>query len=191
MCRILGGGRLAHPGERPGGGKHGTGGDVPPDLPSELPRARASSRRLAAGPSPAGEASPRPPIGRAFLQVRARSARHGEAPDTPPTCMGRFRGCPAVTGISRVAVSHTCRSFRRGTCQPAPGGWGRSPAASWGGVRGVGLFRTGSAGEAEDVRLPPSRVRLDRGLMKWSHDAAVKRQGCLVLCRSGGRPLRS
>lgn len=74
---------------------------------------QAPSKRLAAGSSPAGGASLRPPIGRAFLLLRARFARHGEAPDTPPMIKGAVRGCPATTGVfagGRVAyVSHTCR----------------------------------------------------------------------------------
>ena len=52
---------------------------------------QAPSKRLAAGSSPAGGASLRPPSGRAFLLFRARFARHGEAPDTPPMIKGRVR----------------------------------------------------------------------------------------------------
>ncbi len=90
---------------------------------------QAPSKRLAAGSSPAGGASLRPPFGEGFLLVRTYFTRHAEAPNAFPMIKGRVRGCPAVTGFLRVAVSNTSRSSLAED-QPASGGSGRSPAAS-------------------------------------------------------------
>lgn len=91
---------------------------------------QAPSKRLAAGSSPAGGASLRPPIGRAFLLFRARFTQHGEAATPLPR---RSRGGSGAVGLSP--------GFRGGPCrirveilgrrpQPASAGSGRSPAAS-------------------------------------------------------------
>ncbi|SOD86505.1 hypothetical protein SAMN06272765_3964 [Streptomyces sp. Ag109_G2-15] len=69
------------------------------------------------------------------MLVRARFARHDKAPGAPPTIKGRLRGCTAVTGFSRVAVSNTCRSSRRGSAgesQPTSGSYGNSLVAEIG-----------------------------------------------------------
>lgn len=76
---------------------------------------QAPSKRLAAGSSPAGGASLRPPFGEGFLLVRTCLTRYGDAPNTSPMIKGKVRGRPAVTGFSRVALSNTCRRFRRET----------------------------------------------------------------------------
>lgn len=74
---------------------------------------QAPSKRLAAGSSPAGGASLRPPLWEGFLLVKACfDSRHGE-PDRLQAITERVRRCPSVTGFLRVAVSHTCRSSRR------------------------------------------------------------------------------
>src|SRR3954470_10174691 len=85
---------------------------------------QAPSKRLAAGSSPAGGAQSPPSFGRAFLLFRAGSTKHDKAPGTPPTIKGTLRGCPAVTGFLRVAVSNTCRSSwpKINRRQAAPGG---------------------------------------------------------------------
>lgn len=74
---------------------------------------QAPSKRLAAGSSPAGGASLRPPLWEGFLQVRAGFVRTGRTPCTSLTIVGTVRGRPAVAGFSRVAVSNTCRSSGR------------------------------------------------------------------------------
>ena len=66
---------------------------------------QAPSKRLAAGSSPAGGASLRPPLREGFLLVRACLTRYDEAPDTFPVIKGKVRGRPAVAGFSRVVVS--------------------------------------------------------------------------------------
>lgn len=48
------------------------------------------------------------------MLVRASAARHGETPGALQVIKGRLGGCPAVTGVSRVTVSSTCRSLRLG-----------------------------------------------------------------------------
>lgn len=82
---------------------------------------QAPSKRLAAGSSPAGGASLRPPVREGFLLVRSCFTRYGETPNTFPMIKGGVRGRTAVTGFSRVALSHTCRSFPRGASAHA--GW--------------------------------------------------------------------
>lgn len=47
------------------------------------------------------------------MQVRACFLRTDEAPNTSPMIKGKVRGRPAVTGFSRVVVSHTCGIFGR------------------------------------------------------------------------------
>jgi hypothetical protein len=63
------------------------------------------------------------------LLVRVGVGRPAEAPDALLIIKGGLRGCPAVTGFLRVAVSNTCRSSRP-VDQPTQGASGRSPAAS-------------------------------------------------------------
>lgn len=76
---------------------------------------QAPSKRLAAGSSPAGGARLRPPSGEGFLLVRAGAGWCGEAPGALSMIKNRVRGCRAVTGFSRVALSNTCRSFGPGS----------------------------------------------------------------------------
>lgn len=125
---------------------------------------QAPSKRLAAGSSPAGGASLRPPFGRAFLLVTACFTRHDEAPETPPTIKGRVRGCPAVTGFSRVALSNTCRSSRRAGLslgRPAREDPRRPPGAFSGQAaaprRIVRMWPTAPARSSRPIR-PPERV---------------------------------
>jgi hypothetical protein len=47
------------------------------------------------------------------LLVRTCFTRYDDAPNTFLMIKGKVRSCPAVTGFSRVALSNTCRSFRR------------------------------------------------------------------------------
>lgn len=74
---------------------------------------QAPSKRLAAGSSPAGGAHSPPSSGRAFLLVRRHPGARQKAPEPLPSPRVGFRGCTAVSGFLRVAVSNTCRSFRR------------------------------------------------------------------------------
>lgn len=103
----------------------GTRPEATPPAPVAQWIEQAPSKRLAAGSSPAGGASLRPPAWEGFSQLRAAVSGYDEAPDALLMIKGRVRGCPAVTGFSRVAVS----KFSAGD-QPAPGSSGRSPAAS-------------------------------------------------------------
>lgn len=112
----------------------GTAHEATPPAPVAQWIEQAPSKRLAAGSSPAGGASLRPPPGEGFSLVRAVVDGYDEAPDALFAIKGRLRGCPAVTGFSGVAVSNTCRSSRPAEDQPAPdasaSASGRSPATS-------------------------------------------------------------
>lgn len=112
---------------------------------------QAPSKRLAAGSSPAGGASLRPPLWEGFLLVRTCFTRYDEAPNASLMIKGRVWGRPAVTGFSRPAVSHPCRSFRRealarvGRLGEIPGGFEapfqvREPSLD---ASGVGAVRGG------------------------------------------------
>lgn len=81
---------------------------------------QAPSKRLAAGSSPAGGATDRPPPGGLFAGRRPVCG-HGKAPAPSLGDRRTARRCPAVTGARQVAVSHTCRSSPGpGTCPGRP-----------------------------------------------------------------------
>jgi hypothetical protein len=60
------------------------------------------------------------------LLVRACFTRYDEAPDTSLMNKGKVRGCPAVTGFSRVAVFFRLGPFPPRTCLAGSPGRQRS-----------------------------------------------------------------
>ena len=75
--------------------------------------AQAPPKRLAAGPSPAGGASLRPPYGEGIFAGHSTFPSTIRSPERSQMTKGKVRRGPAAIGCSRVAVSNTRRSFRR------------------------------------------------------------------------------
>jgi hypothetical protein len=87
------------PRQRHGSARQGAGYKAGHQAPVAQWIEQAPSKRLAAGSSPAGGASLRPPSGEGFLLVRARSSRYDEAADACPGIRGRLRAVRPSPGF--------------------------------------------------------------------------------------------